>query len=766
MRARTGAPSSSARPADMTTTAAAASLTPEALPAVTVPSGLNAGLSFENVSSDASSRTCSSTLNSTVPLRVLTSIGTTSSSNRPASRAAWARRWDSSANSSCASREIPCESATFSAVTPIWISLNGSVRAPTTASTSDASPIRAPQRAFCAQYAPRLIDSAPPASTISASPVWIAWAADTIACTPLPHRRLTVNTGASLGMPALIPTTRAMYMSSGAVWITLPNTTCSTWSGSMPARSTAARATIAPSSVGATSRRLRPKEPMAVRAAEVITTSVIRGFLSFFGRAQRSPRAYGDGVLLGWCVRVADLLERVVDLAENRGIVDRGRGRVLLAVGDLAHRRSEDLPGPRFRQAFDDGRGLERRYGADPGAEHLDDLRDDLLVRTFDPGLQDEEPDGQLSLELVRGPDHGALGDVGVGGQHLLDRAGREAVAGDVDDVVGAGHHEHVARIIDVPSVGGLVVAGERRQVGLQEAFVGVPQRRGGAGRHRQLDRQRARLARWELSPVGVQHPEVPAGHRARRRARHHRQQLDSDAVGGDRPPGLGLPPVIDHRHAELLLRPAERLGIAALAGQKQRAEPRQVIAADVGALRVLLTDGAERRRRSEHRADPVLGDHPPERPRVGRPDRLALVQHGRAAVHQRRVHDVGVTHDPADIGRRPEHLARLHVVDVLHRPLQRHRVPAGVAHDSLCLTGRARRVQDVQRIGGIDGHASGRLGAGHGVGPRDVTVGMKLSLELRPLHDEAALGLVLDQLDRRVEQRLVGDQPARLDPA
>src|ERR1700680_4141413 len=46
IRARTGAPSSSARRADMTTTAAAASLTPEALPAVTVPSFLKAGLGF------------------------------------------------------------------------------------------------------------------------------------------------------------------------------------------------------------------------------------------------------------------------------------------------------------------------------------------------------------------------------------------------------------------------------------------------------------------------------------------------------------------------------------------------------------------------------------------------------------------------------------------------------------------------------------------------------------------------------------------------
>ena len=78
---------------------------------------------------------------------------------------------------------------------------------------------------------------------------WIAWAAETIACTPVPHRRLTVKAGASLGTPALMPTTRAMYMSSGAVWMTLPNTTWSTCSGSSRARSIAARAAVAPSSV-------------------------------------------------------------------------------------------------------------------------------------------------------------------------------------------------------------------------------------------------------------------------------------------------------------------------------------------------------------------------------------------------------------------------------------------------------------------------------------------------------------------------------------
>src|SRR5436190_419740 len=106
-----------------------------------------------------------------------------------------------------------------------------------TGSTILADPIFEPQRASGIQYGPRLIDSAPPASATSTSPDWIACVADTIACTPVPHRRFTVNAGVSCGIPAFIPTTRAMYMSAGSVWITLPKTTWSIWPGSMPARS-------------------------------------------------------------------------------------------------------------------------------------------------------------------------------------------------------------------------------------------------------------------------------------------------------------------------------------------------------------------------------------------------------------------------------------------------------------------------------------------------------------------------------------------------
>ena len=64
----------------------------------------------------------------------------------PAAIAAAARLWLSTANASCISRVRPHFAATFSAVTPMWTTSNGSVSAPTIMSIILESPIRAPQR--------------------------------------------------------------------------------------------------------------------------------------------------------------------------------------------------------------------------------------------------------------------------------------------------------------------------------------------------------------------------------------------------------------------------------------------------------------------------------------------------------------------------------------------------------------------------------------------------------------------------------------------
>src|SRR5262249_1840123 len=100
----------------ISTTAAAPSLMPDALPAVTVPSLSKAGLSFAASSTLAPSRIYSSSETTVSPLRVLTVTGTISSLNLPAFLAASALFCEAVANLSCSSRVICHWRATFSAV--------------------------------------------------------------------------------------------------------------------------------------------------------------------------------------------------------------------------------------------------------------------------------------------------------------------------------------------------------------------------------------------------------------------------------------------------------------------------------------------------------------------------------------------------------------------------------------------------------------------------------------------------------------------------
>ena len=101
MRASGSRPSSRARSGLASTRQAAPSLICEELPAVTVPPSRNTGLRRPSLSSVVSGRGPSSVCTVTgSPFGCGTGTGTISSSKRPASCAASARWWLSSANSS------------------------------------------------------------------------------------------------------------------------------------------------------------------------------------------------------------------------------------------------------------------------------------------------------------------------------------------------------------------------------------------------------------------------------------------------------------------------------------------------------------------------------------------------------------------------------------------------------------------------------------------------------------------------------------------
>ena len=262
----------------------------------------------------------------------------------------------------------------------------------------------------------------------------------------------------------------------------------------------------------------------------------------------------------------------------------------------------------------------------------------------------------------------------------------------------------------------------------------------------------------------------VVARHRHAWRAELDREHSQADRIGDDRPAGLGLPPVIDHRHAQNLLGPRDRVRVGALARQEQSAQRRDVVVFDELGLRVLLAHGAQAGRRGEERGDLIVLDHPPISAGVRRPDRFALVKDAGAALQQRPIDDVGMADDPADVGAGPKGLAGLDIVDRRHRPFQRHQVSADVAHHALRRSGRPGSVENVERIGrgkvGAGRSLARRLGGVDKRGPVAVSSLVHVRLDLRALIEDAGRRLVPGERDREIEQRLVFDDPARLDAA
>ena len=107
-----------------------------------------------------------------------TCTGTISSASRPSLAAAAAFSWLAAAKASCRSRVMPTLSLCCSVDSPMAMWSKESVRPSyIMESTRVASPMRKPARAPGRRCGAWVIDSMPPATTISASPARIIWSA-------------------------------------------------------------------------------------------------------------------------------------------------------------------------------------------------------------------------------------------------------------------------------------------------------------------------------------------------------------------------------------------------------------------------------------------------------------------------------------------------------------------------------------------------------------------------------------------------------------
>ena len=195
----------------------------------------------------------------------------------------------------------------------------------------------------------------------------------------------------------------------------------------------------------------------------------------------------------------------------------------------------------------------------------------------------------------------------------------------------------------------------------------------------------------------GVDDLRHDAEERPRRRAgfqpRRAGQRRDQNAAG------FGLPPGVDDRAAVVAdhaVIPFPGFGIDRLADGAE--QPQRGARGLLHRRIARLHQGADRGRRGVEDVDLVLVDDLPE-PRHRRIIRHAFEHQRGGAVRKRPIDDVAVAGDPADVGGAPIDVA----VVIVEHVLVRHRgvdqiTRRGVQH-ALRLAGRARRVEDEQRI-------------------------------------------------------------------
>ena len=207
-------------------------------------------------------------------------------------------------------------------------------------------------------------------------------------------------------------------------------------------------------------------------------------------------------------------------------------------------------------------------------------------------------------------------------------------------------------------------------------------------------------------------------------------------------------------------------IGIKPLSSQEQRLEAGEVISLQQGPVRVFLLDGPKSGGRGEHDLDFMLGNDPPESARIRGADGFALINDGRAAIEQWRIHDIGMAHHPAHIRGGPVDITGFHVIDIFHGPVHGHGMTAVIPHDALGHAGGAGGVKNVQGVGGGHRHAVGRLRVFDNGLPFHIPLFGQFRLNEIALEYDTLFRLVTGLLDGRIDHRFIGQGLFALDGA
>lgn len=165
-------------------------------------------------------------------------------------------------------------------------------------------------------------------------------------------------------------------------------------------------------------------------------------------------------LLCSWLPSQSNRMEHLQYLIDDHGIIDGGRdlGNASF-IRQLLHRRSKHLAASCLGQALHHSASLQRSDRAHLLSDLGDHFRGQhLLADAFLGGglREDNQRKRDFSLERVANADHCTLGDMLVGGDHLLHLACRQPMASHVDDIIRAGKDVDVSIFIDEAFIAGL----------------------------------------------------------------------------------------------------------------------------------------------------------------------------------------------------------------------------------------------------------------------------------------------------------------------
>src|SRR4051812_47116905 len=412
-----------------------------------------------------------------------------------------------------------------------------------------------------------------------------------------------------------------------------------------------------------------------------------------------SPETSGNAGEIRLLALGLALLDLALELLHDVGVAQRRDVAELAALGDVAQQAAHDLARACLGQVVGPDDALRPRELADPLGHMLADVADQLLG-AVEVALQGHERRDRLAGVLVGLADARRLGHMLVADDRGLDLGRGHAVAGDVDHIVDAPDDPEVAVLVPAGRVADEVdVLAVLGPVRLDVALV-VPVER---AQHPGPRPAQSQVALLGAGVVGLLVDDLRLDARQRRAGRPRLHVLQPGQRGDEDRARLGLPPGVDNwaaLAADHVVVPEPGLRVDRLSDRAEEAQAGEVVL-----LRMLdapLHARADRRRgRVEDRDLVALDQVPPDV--LVRVVRRALVHHRRAAVGQRPIDDVGVPGDPADVGRAPEDVgSRLEVEHHTVRVGDVRQVAPGGVQDPLRLGGRARRVEDVERVLGV----------------------------------------------------------------